>query len=621
MHQAKLFKPEPLKVVPRQGPAGLVVRRLAVWNSEGTLLRNVPDLVPGLNIIWSKDSEAAPGHDAGKTLFCRLLRYVLGDTLKDDVRERCVSSLGGDARVGAVVEIGGVLWSLARAIGRTNTGKVGPGTELDAVALSDPLDIRDPFRVLRDALADSIAPLDVEADWATLLATLTRDQAARLDTLSIWRIPTIGSEEERQRQLLKCLGLLCGSVEVDKEEKRSADSKRRSQAESQGFDRFRAQGLRKRLTTSLGIGSGVELDIPIVAEAFLKGAKGAVRDAKVGTPKLNEVTKTLQVLDQRKEALNLEIARVQIGQAEQVRTIELLRRSERSLKGTLLDLESARWTEDVGVCPTCQQPIGQPDARQKVRDEWNVRKDRCQIECNEIAGKIAECQKQVAALLVLEGARKQDLERLAEEIASTRREVEAERELQSQAIGKALRLQDDADEYAEIVARLQDPGTVAASAPSLTLRRVEREIEDDVLASRRRFQEIYSGVVQGIIGDEADAKVVFDGNHVGTQLVQNGQTYSVMQVLAFDISAMIMRVQGTSPGPAFLVHDSPRETDMSTAVYNGYLRLLHELEREVGPKYQAFVTMTSEPPKELLGRVRLELSGAPNELRLLRRAV
>ncbi|MBN0055952.1 chromosome segregation protein SMC, partial [Pseudomonas aeruginosa] len=56
----------------------LWVRRLVIWEKPGEPpLRDVP-LRPGLNIVWTPDDNGI-GHGVGKTLFCRLLRYCLGE--------------------------------------------------------------------------------------------------------------------------------------------------------------------------------------------------------------------------------------------------------------------------------------------------------------------------------------------------------------------------------------------------------------------------------------------------------------------------------------------------------------------------------------------------------------
>src|SRR5258708_6235657 len=57
------------------------VERFCVWGEGNKLVREIP-LKPGLNIIWSPDSRSEDdpiGHGAGKTTFCRLLRFCLGE--------------------------------------------------------------------------------------------------------------------------------------------------------------------------------------------------------------------------------------------------------------------------------------------------------------------------------------------------------------------------------------------------------------------------------------------------------------------------------------------------------------------------------------------------------------
>src|SRR5204863_4882998 len=84
-------KDEPLSLTPAKGreePA-LWVSKLAVYKdwppSNDTLLRQVIELRRGLNILWAQpngstnEASRLAGHGAGKTTFCRLIRYVLGE--------------------------------------------------------------------------------------------------------------------------------------------------------------------------------------------------------------------------------------------------------------------------------------------------------------------------------------------------------------------------------------------------------------------------------------------------------------------------------------------------------------------------------------------------------------
>src|ERR1700688_3308908 len=81
--QHDLFPRPVFSITPEAGrnEPRLWVRRLVIWREPGTIIRSI-ELKP-LNIVWSPDpgsSETAPiGHGGGKTMFCRLLRYCLGE--------------------------------------------------------------------------------------------------------------------------------------------------------------------------------------------------------------------------------------------------------------------------------------------------------------------------------------------------------------------------------------------------------------------------------------------------------------------------------------------------------------------------------------------------------------
>ena len=62
------------------------IRLLAKWGAEGTDEIRRINLRKGLNVIWSppreivdNEDQRISGHASGKTTFCRMLRYVLGD--------------------------------------------------------------------------------------------------------------------------------------------------------------------------------------------------------------------------------------------------------------------------------------------------------------------------------------------------------------------------------------------------------------------------------------------------------------------------------------------------------------------------------------------------------------
>ena len=127
--QLELLKRSDLEIQPESGRSEprLWIRRLAIWSEPGVILREVI-LRPGLNIIWAPDpadrpsdtEEAAPGHGSGKTLFCRLLRYCLGEDrfAPSEQREKIVAAFP-NGMVGAEIMVDGTQWAVVRPIGTT----------------------------------------------------------------------------------------------------------------------------------------------------------------------------------------------------------------------------------------------------------------------------------------------------------------------------------------------------------------------------------------------------------------------------------------------------------------------------------------------------------------------
>jgi len=72
--------------------------------------------------------------------------------------------------------------------------------------------------------------------------------------------------------------------------------------------------------------------------------------------------------------------------------------------------------------------------------------------------------------------------------------------------------------------------------------------------------------------------------------------------LVFDLSALALGVTGSGHHPRFLLHDSPREADLTEAIYEELFRAAVELEagvKEGEAPFQYIVTTTQPPPDEL----------------------
>ena len=147
--QPDLFGPPPLIVTPAKGLAGprLWVRRLVIWKEPGGEKVREICLRPGLNIIWSPDGadDAASaeqanaiGHGSGKTLFCRLIRYCLGeDRFATEPQRDRIGTAFLNGIVGAEVILDGICWAIVRPLGARRRHMAVANGNLDEIAAGE----------------------------------------------------------------------------------------------------------------------------------------------------------------------------------------------------------------------------------------------------------------------------------------------------------------------------------------------------------------------------------------------------------------------------------------------------------------------------------------------------
>lgn len=94
--------------------------------------------------------------------------------------------------------------------------------------------------------------------------------------------------------------------------------------------------------------------------------------------------------------------------------------------------------------------------------------------------------------------------------------------------------------------------------------------------------------------------------------------YNVM----FDLTVLVMAIQGKSKHPKFLLHDGPRVADISPAIYHRYFEFAEDLERRAKgrPNFQYIITTTEPPPERFKTEpyLRLKLDASRPEDRFLK---
>ena len=103
------------------------VKRLVIWREAGAVIRDI-QLRPGLNILWSPDpleagsEKSGSGHGSGKSLFCRLIRYCLGEpSYAPEEQQSRIAQRFHNGLVGVELRVNGSSWSVIRSLGPIRT--------------------------------------------------------------------------------------------------------------------------------------------------------------------------------------------------------------------------------------------------------------------------------------------------------------------------------------------------------------------------------------------------------------------------------------------------------------------------------------------------------------------
>lgn len=645
-----------LRVEPAAGGTEprLWVRRLVLWSEPGVVLRDI-SLRPGLNIVWSPDpadrgtlddSSGALGHGSGKTLFCRLLRYCLGeDRFAPDGQRDGIAVAFKDGLVGAEVILDGTPWAIIRSIGigRRNTavadGDLGAlvanGAD-DSTGIASFLDAVE-ASLVSDEIAALVPGERARRAWLTALAWLARDQECRFNDVLAWRSTASDSGSPARglstTKTLDALRALVGAIVPEEHTLRievSQLEQARNDAEREAGHRgWEAKQKVARLAGALRLRDEEVPPGPLAVDVFRRAARDEIaRVAKVDPA--TDVT-DIDVLrtsydDARSsvEALAKELAEIEARIPEIERIVSRIR-------GELPGLSFSAHESEHPVCPVCEVPIDRALA------------EGCQLshklpDLDEIRERRKQHQQDLDAEVTRLAEHRERRGRIAPDLAAARRgaselhlrlqTVERARDSRQDAWYSARRLLDDAGRLDELF-HAWDEATSHVQQLTATIERKREQAGSFRDAQARVFQrasQIFDAIVREFVGSEALGRITLDGNglHLAIEMGGERSTAAIdsLKVLAFDLAALCMSIEGSTHVPAFLVHDSPREADLGLSVYHRLFRLARSLE-EVGgqPLFQYIVTTTTRPPDELVASpwLRLTLEGAPADRRLLKR--
>jgi hypothetical protein len=642
--QAELFpRPETIVAVhgSRRDPP-VWIRRLVIWEKPGSILRDIP-LRRGLNILWSPDpgSSAAKlglnsesGHGAGKTLFCRLLRYCLGEDrfAGEELRRNIVAALP-EGMVGAEIVVNGVPWAVVRPLGRTRKEFALVDNSLDGILPPKGAGLDD----FREALNKMIPPT-IEADWLFVLAWLTRDQECRFDDIFDWRRTSAdsGGEVSREDAILGAralLGILDDEEVRLKTERRRLNSEKQNRLKRLEYSHARVAELQAKLIEALGLASaemGGALDLSTIRAAVEE------RLAKADAEAANRpFAAQIEALGRQRDDL---VSQTGVLQAE-IKQLERRIENQKSLIAVIQGEQPGLSAEELKVrfgpnCEVCGVPIDrallegcpiaikQPSRADVAAKQAENRRslDDCQSSIRLLQGDIN--QRKVDASLLAQ--RQGEIERSIDDLHQQETDRHRHR---MDAVAKVLSVQNQADELAALQREIESSGADTGEFDRQIREASQREsaLRESHSASLGRLSELFSYVGQGLCGTEIQGRIsVTDEQRLKVNFPVGGQAMESLKAIAFDVAAMLMSIEGKASLPAFLLHDSPREADLGQSIYDRIFRFAQSLESVASePPFQYIVTTTSDPPPEFRQAPYLisKLSGSVVEERLLRRVL
>lgn len=654
--QHEMFAPPKLSL---SVPAGvnmprLWVRRLAIWGAPGgEKIRDIP-LRPGLNIIWSPDGfdgdDASGvrtiGHGSGKTLFCRLLRYCLGEhRFADETQRERIAVAFPNGIVGAEVMLDGVCWAVVRPLGIRRRNIAIAHGNLDEIAAGEgtTTSIEPLIEAIEQAIMTpgvaSLARLQPgQKAWPVALAWLTRDQECRFDDVLDWRSPASGSdaplpasgrETGPRREALRAF--LAAITEDEQRARRTEEALRADVANAEreisylDWDRSRRNA---RLIDQLGLAGQSLPEMPLLFEVFRKAADdrlAAAAQLPTGdVAELKSARKALQDAQEELRSADEERARIegQIPAENQVLTL---------LSSEIPSLSFSAGNAASQVCPICEVPIDKALAKKcglshKLHNEaeCRARLDSKRQEINNQRQKIDGLEAREKALQPSIALARQKVEQAEKRVKA----IESVRDTRTSAWQAATRLKEDVERFAELAAERDEVQKRLRDSENKLKK--EREglaaFRDKQAQTFGKITQKFSAIIRRLVNGDAKGAVTLSGNGLEITVDVDGDRRTAaiesLKVLAFDLACLCLSIEGETRVPAFLVHDSPREADLGLSIYDELFRLMRELEMLTeAPAFQYIVTTTTRPPNDLRSDpwLRLVLKGAPGSERLMAR--
>lgn len=588
----------------------------------------------GFNILWAApedpDTEQGlyrdglAGHASGKTLFCRILRHLLGeDPLGTQSQRDGIHSKFLSLWAVASVRVGGRSWIVGRPLA-TDGEKFAVPVDKFEEAFPGPVAPSggyEEFITEVKKLGQSIEPLFPGAGWRHLLPWLARDQEARFSSLVAWREAVSQGDNpltkviDRHQVMRAVLGLLDHREPALRQKLEGDQTTLEAMRNNHVTDETQLTGKVMLATDQadnlLGEEMPKETDAIVarlnsLADVLRDGAQGLSKrppaPAVVAAQKrLNVANKTLTLAESELETINEQLPKLRERQDRDLATIRQIktgnvvdptRADENFCPRTLVFAKAKGCYEESK--PTDESALSVADLENQAKAD-SIAITALGAKAKKLSGEMPKLQAAVEdaeshlndataeanrdlALLLQKAARAEGIAKLYRSIAETREE-------QTKAANTIKQRGD------------------ALDADRAALAQLRRDMEDKVV----ELSNIFADIIRGVMGAsvEPDLRVTADGiePHVTRGSELSGAALDTIKTLAFDLAAVIASIEGKGDHPRFLIHDGPREGDMARVIYDRFFFYATGIEHAFASpnlaSFQYILTTTTPPPKSM----------------------
>ena len=607
-------------------------------------LREIP-LKCGLNLIVSPPRTNSPGHGVGKTAFCQLLRFVLddplwseGSTLRDELLQDQELKEGA---VAARVHVGGETWTVLKPWRHQKHYRASRTADWQQLASGE---VENEYSSYQEALRQHLVDiLPVQTlpgskqviEWYQILAWCSRDQNARYQSYFQWRAEGVGFSQPAKAPVALMqivLGLLHDADtlrDLDRSAKEADELKAKLQGLREEPERL-LKHVRRQLNRQLSTSDAIPFrqdglhDHPNLV-AIARQRQGTYQqEQKTIDAERQRLAIERQLCIEKRAPLKsrIDLIKNEIAQYEAIivgdtQRVEELRNEASSLQQSL----TTKCDSGNRLLRDCHYVIDrieqtQIDRKQEVNQHQRS-KELLEQDILGFRNRLNELESEVRPLDVqLTGIDQSAIEldtRYAQSLSS------------SQLLNAAI---DDYDHYEGVVSGKTEWAKIAQAERKLDSTqnqqaklRLKSEMERVSTGERRRvISDAMQSVTQSI--PSFSWGVFNDDEQHRSRPFQMGPmhstTFGVLEILAGDVACLLDSTSDQSFHPGLLLHDSPREAEMSEALF---WALLMHVASQTSMSFQYIVTTSTQPAPTFRPFVRLDLGSDADDGLLLRRRI